>query len=170
MSHTQPSPAPHRRRGFVVSPSLSKCYPPPRPRNRVENWWRQHLSPARTIYVFRCTGTGLYALTTDPTGHTLPSRIYPRIRWRFERRVTLRVETNSPKQEIVRATVDAIAKHGFCLTHKAIDAEFAVGAVVQKRRSHGPSVIEECDALRLSSPGSCTPSRAGAGPSSRSRC
>jgi hypothetical protein len=32
---------------------------------------------------------------TDPTGHILPSRIYPRIRWRFERRVT--VEKNSPK-------------------------------------------------------------------------
>jgi hypothetical protein len=90
------------------------------------------LSPAKTIYVFRCTGTGLYALTTDPTGHILPSRIYPRIRWRFERRVT--VEKNSPKQGIVRATLKAIAKHGFYLTHKAIDAELAVGAVIHGRR------------------------------------
>ena len=91
------------------------------------------MSPTRTIYVFRCTGTGLYALTTDPTGHILPSRIYPRIHWRLERRVT--VEKNSPKKKIVRATLDAIAKHGFYLTHKAIDAELAVGAVVDRRPS-----------------------------------
>ena len=49
--------------------------------------------------------------------------------------MTLRVEKNLPKQEIVRATLDAIAKHGFCLTHKAIDAELAVGAVVHRRPS-----------------------------------
>jgi hypothetical protein len=94
------------------------------------------LSSAKTIYVFRCGGTGLYALTTDPTGHILPSRIYPRIRWRFEQRATLRVEKNSPKTEIVRATLDAIAKHGFYLTHGAIDAELTVGDVVRlKNRS-----------------------------------
>jgi hypothetical protein len=88
------------------------------------------LSPAKTIYIFRCSGTGLYALTTDPTGHILPSRIYPRIRWQFERRATLRVE-NSPKPEIVRATLDVIAKHGFYLTHEAIDAELTVGGGVR---------------------------------------
>jgi hypothetical protein len=87
------------------------------------------LSPAKTIYVFRCSGTGLYALTTDPTGRILPSRIYPRIRWRFERSATLRVEKNSPKQEIMRATPDAIAKQGFYLTHGANDAERTVGDV-----------------------------------------
>jgi hypothetical protein len=94
------------------------------------------LSRAKTICVFRCKGTGLYALTTDPTGHILPSRIYPRIHWRFERRVT--VQKNSPKQKIVRATPDAIAEHGFYLiTHKAIDAELvAVGAVVHRGPSH----------------------------------
>jgi hypothetical protein len=42
------------------------------------------------------------------------------------------MENNSPKQEIVRATLDAIAKHGFYLTHKAIDAELV--AVVHRRR------------------------------------
>ena len=92
------------------------------------------MSRAKTIYVFRCKGTGLYALTTDPTGHILPWRIYPRILWRFERRVT--VQKNSSKQTIVRATLEAIAEHGFYLTHKAIDAELvAVGAVVHR----GPS-------------------------------
>jgi hypothetical protein len=121
VSRAQRSSASHRRHSFVVLPSLSKRYPPPRSRTRVENWWRQHLS--KTIYVFRCSGTGLYALTADPSGHILPSRIYPRIRWRFERRVT--VQKNSPKQKLVRATLDAIAKHGFYLTHKAIDAELA---------------------------------------------
>jgi hypothetical protein len=75
---------------------------------------------SKTIYVFRCSGTGLYALTTDPSGHILPSRIYPRIRWQFERRATLRVEKNSSKQEIVRETLDAITKQGFYLTHEAI--------------------------------------------------
>jgi hypothetical protein len=93
------------------------------------------LSRAKTIYVFRCKGTGLYALTTDRTGHILPSRIYPRIHWRFERRVT--VQKNSPKQKNVRATLDAIAEHGFYLTHKAIDAELvAVGAVGHRGPSH----------------------------------
>jgi hypothetical protein len=70
---------------------------------------------SKTIYVFRCSGTGLYALTTDPSGHILPSRIYPRIRWRFERRATL-----SPKQEIERETLDAITRQGFYLTHEPI--------------------------------------------------
>jgi hypothetical protein len=37
-----------------------------------------------------------------------------------ERRATLRVEKNSPKQEIVRETLAAITKQGFYLTHEAI--------------------------------------------------
>jgi hypothetical protein len=41
---------------------------------------------------------------------------------------------DSPKQGVVRATLEAIAKHGFYLTHKAIDAELGVGAVVRRRR------------------------------------
>jgi hypothetical protein len=35
---------------------------------------------------------------------------------------------------VVRATLEAIAKHGFYLTHKAIDAELGVSAVVRRRR------------------------------------
>jgi hypothetical protein len=78
---------------------------------------------AKTIYLFRGGESGLYAFTADPNGRMLPSRIYPQIRWRFERRVTLRPDRNSQKRKIVRATLDAIAKHGFHLTHVAIDAE-----------------------------------------------
>jgi hypothetical protein len=84
---------------------------------------RQFLSLAKTIYVFRCDGSGLYALTADSKGHVLPSRIYPRIRWRFERRLTLRLDRNSPKGKMVKSTLDAIAKHGFHLTHAAVSAE-----------------------------------------------
>lgn len=84
---------------------------------------RQCKSPTETIYVFRCGESGLYAFTADPKGHILPSRIYPRVRWRLERRVTLRLDRNSPNGKIVRATLDAIAKDGFRLTHAAVNAE-----------------------------------------------
>lgn len=78
---------------------------------------------SRTIYLFRFGESGLYAFTTDPMGHILPSRIYPRMRWEFERRVTLRLDGNSPPAEVVRAALDAIAEHGFHLAHSAINAE-----------------------------------------------
>jgi len=81
------------------------------------------LSLAKTVYLFRCGESGLYAFTADPSGHILPSRIYPQIRWRFERRVTLQSDRNSPKRKIVRAILDAIAEHGFHLTHAAVNAE-----------------------------------------------
>jgi hypothetical protein len=81
------------------------------------------MSLAKTIYLFRCGESGLYAFTADPSGHILPSRIYPQIRWRFERRVTLQPDRNSSKRKIVRAILDAIAEHGFHLTHAAINAE-----------------------------------------------
>ena len=81
------------------------------------------LSQAKTIYLFRCGESGLYAFTADPSGHILPSRIYPQIRWRFERRVTLRPDENSRKRKIVMAILDAIAEHGFHLTHAAVNAE-----------------------------------------------
>jgi hypothetical protein len=67
----------------------------------------QCVSPTKTLYVFRCGESGLYALTADPKGHILPSRIYPRVRWQFERRLTLRLDRKSPKGKIVRATLDA---------------------------------------------------------------
>jgi hypothetical protein len=78
---------------------------------------------AKTIYLFRCGESGLYAFTADPSGHILPSRIYPQIRWRFERRVTLRPDRNSPKWQIASAILDAITEHGFHLTHAAVNAE-----------------------------------------------
>jgi hypothetical protein len=81
------------------------------------------LSVAKTIYLFRCGESGLYAFTADPSGHILPSRIYPQIRWRFERRVTLRAVGNSPKIKIAGAILNAIAEHGFHLTHSAVNAE-----------------------------------------------
>jgi len=45
------------------------------------------------------------------------------MRWRFERRVTLRPDRNSPPAEVVRAALDAISKQGFHLAHSAINAE-----------------------------------------------
>jgi hypothetical protein len=94
-------------------------------KKRLENprSGRQSLSPANTLYVFRCGESGLYAFTADPKGHVLPSRIYPRVRWRFQRRLSLRLGRNSPQGKIARATIDAIVKHGFYLTHAAVNAE-----------------------------------------------
>jgi hypothetical protein len=80
-------------------------------------------SPSKTICVFRFGGSGLYAFTADPRGHILPSRIYPRLRWQFQRRVTLPGDGKSPMADIVKATLDAIEKHGFHLAHAAINAQ-----------------------------------------------
>src|ERR1700722_10544423 len=81
------------------------------------------LSLAKTIYLFRCGESGLYAFTADPSGHILPSRIYPQIRWRFEGRITLQPDKHSQQWKIARAILDAIAVHGFHLTHAALNAE-----------------------------------------------
>jgi hypothetical protein len=86
----------------------------------------RRLSMAKTIYLFRCGESGLYAFTADPSGYILPSRIYPQIRWRFERSVTLQPNGYSPNRRIVRAIFDAIAEHGFHLTHAAVNAEHCV--------------------------------------------
>ena len=83
----------------------------------------RRVSPTRTIYVFRCGESGLYAFTADPKGHFLPSRIYPLVRWRLDQRVTLRLDRNSPRRNIVKTMLDAIVKHGFQLTHAAVDPE-----------------------------------------------
>jgi hypothetical protein len=76
-----------------------------------------------TIYLFRCGDSGLYALTEDSSGSTLPSRIYPQIRWRFERLVTVRTDSNSLKQKIMQAILDSIAKEGFKLIHASVSPE-----------------------------------------------
>ena len=78
---------------------------------------------ADTIYLFRCGESGLYAFTADPSGHNLPSRIYPQIRWRFERPVMLQPNRNSQKREVANEILEAIAEHGFHLTHAAVNAE-----------------------------------------------
>jgi hypothetical protein len=82
----------------------------------------RNLPLAETIYLFRCGETGLYAFTADPNGQTLPSGIYPQIKWRLARRVTQHPTTNSPGRKIARAILDAIAKHGFHLSHAAVDS------------------------------------------------
>ena len=79
----------------------------------------RNLPFAEAIYLFRCGETGLYALTADPSGKILPSKLYPQIKWRLERHVTLQPAANSPDGRISRATRGAIAKHGFYLTHAA---------------------------------------------------
>jgi hypothetical protein len=83
----------------------------------------QCLSSAKTAYIFRCGESGLYAFTLDPNGHALPSRLYPAIRWRFDRSVTLLPDGISPRGYIARAVLAAIAQHGFHLTHVAVNAE-----------------------------------------------
>ena len=77
------------------------------------------MSNYREIYIFRCGATALYALTTDKTGRNLPSKACS-AGWQFEAPVTLRCDESSPKYELTKATLAAIAKHGFCLTHAAI--------------------------------------------------
>src|SRR6266436_6445820 len=91
----------------------------------VENRHATSPSPpvTKTIYLFRCGDSGLYALTADSSGSALPSRIYPQIRWRFERLVTVRTDSNSLKQRIMQAILDSIAKEGFKLIHASVSPE-----------------------------------------------
>jgi hypothetical protein len=95
----------------------------------------QHLPRSKIIYVFRCGDTGLYALTADRTGRLLPSQLYGQIRWRYDRCRTLQGRRNNASQEIIKATLDAVEKHGFYLTHAAMEAEFheSLGRRMQSR-------------------------------------
>jgi hypothetical protein len=77
-------------------------------------------SPVKRIYVFRCDESGFYAFTADRKGRMLPSHIYPQIAWRFEQTLTLRLDENSLRDQILRAALDGIAKRGFHLVHAAI--------------------------------------------------
>jgi len=79
----------------------------------------QGLSISQKIYVFRYRATALYALTADSTGRNLLSLASP-ASWQFEWSITLRLDKSSPKQELIRATLAAIGKHGFYLTHAAL--------------------------------------------------
>jgi hypothetical protein len=77
------------------------------------------LSKSQKIYVFRYGATALYALTIDRSGHNLPLQTGT-ADWRFERHLTLRRDKNAPKYELIKTTLAALARHGFILTHAAI--------------------------------------------------
>ena len=77
------------------------------------------LSSSRKIYVFRYGTTALYALTSDGAARNLPPQSDP-AGWQLEQSVTLRRDKNSPNYELIDATLAAIKKHGFILTHAAI--------------------------------------------------
>lgn len=79
----------------------------------------QSLSNSHKIWVFRYGATALYALTADSTGRNLPLYAFP-AGWQFERSITLRLDRSSPKHDLIKATLAAIGKHGFYLTHAAL--------------------------------------------------
>lgn len=87
-------------------------------------------SPAKRIYVFRCNESGLYALTADREGRMLPSQMYPQITWQFEHALTLRLDGNSWRDQILRVTLDGVAERGFHLIHAALYGEL-LGFIAQ---------------------------------------
>ena len=89
---------------------------------RTGQRWEQVVSRSTTVHVFRCGATALFALTTDPTGQILPSQIGSPVTWQFERSVTLQLDNSNQRRDSIRATLAAIARHGFYLTHAAIHA------------------------------------------------
>ena len=78
-----------------------------------------NLSDLQTIHVFRCGSSGLYALTGDRSGAILPSAACCPADWRFERSIVL-PQKQILKSELVTATLSAIAKQGYYLSHAAI--------------------------------------------------
>jgi hypothetical protein len=79
-----------------------------------------NLSDLQTIHVFRCGTSGLYALTGDRSGTILPTGGCCPAGWQFERSIVLPPQNQFPKYELVRATLSAIAKQGYYLSHAAI--------------------------------------------------
>ena len=73
-------------------------------------------SESKEVYVFRCNDSALYAFTADSSGHFSPSKLYQRINWRLERRVTLHCNHNSDNAKVTTATLKAIVEYGFYLT------------------------------------------------------
>ena len=55
--------------------------------------------------------------------YTLRSLVYPQITWRFEQALTLGFDGNSSRDQILRATLDGVAKRGFHLIHPALYGE-----------------------------------------------
>jgi hypothetical protein len=82
--------------------------------------WGQELSRSRTIHVFRCGTSALFALTADRTGRILPLQVCGPAGWHFERSLLLQLGKEERRHELTKATLAAIAKHGFYLTHAAI--------------------------------------------------
>jgi len=84
-------------------------------------FWVDGLPDLQKIHVFRCGATGLYALTADSAGRNLPTQACKE-KWQFEQSIALRLDNSVLKHELTKATLAAIAKHGFYLTHAAIHA------------------------------------------------
>jgi hypothetical protein len=80
-------------------------------------------SNVKRVYVFRCDESGLYAFTADRKGRMLPSQIYPQVTWQFEQALTLRLDENSSRDQILRAALDGVTKRGFHLIHAAVYGE-----------------------------------------------
>jgi hypothetical protein len=93
-------------------------------------------SPVKRIYVFRCDESGLYAFTADRKGCMLPSDIYPQVTWRFEQALTLRLDENSSRDQILRAALDGVTKRGFHLIHAAVYGELLGFTGQDIRTSH----------------------------------
>jgi hypothetical protein len=87
-------------------------------------------SPAKRIFVFRCNESGLYAFTADRDGRRLPLQMYPQITWIFEHSLTLRLDGNSWRDQILRVTLDGVAERGFHLIHAALYGEL-LGFITQ---------------------------------------
>jgi hypothetical protein len=87
-----------------------------------------------SIYVFRCNDGGLYAFTGDRTGQILPSHIYPRITWRLVRCLTLQQHQSQARKKMFTATLGAIEKRGFYLTHAGAKEADGLPEGIERRR------------------------------------
>src|SRR6516162_3639629 len=99
---------------------LGSNMPRPRAANTVSEKSVSKIDPqslVKRIYVFRCNESGLYAFTADRKGRMLPSQMYPQITWQFEHTLTLRLNGDSWRDEILSVTLDGVAARGFHLIH-----------------------------------------------------
>ena len=103
------------------------------------------MSNSKKIYAFRCGTSALYALTADSTGRNLPTHPCP-AGWQFECSITLHLGDSSQKHELANATLAAIAKHGFYLTHTA--AEVPPFATIHGRAETAESVLGRDNSIK----------------------
>lgn len=68
----------------------------------------------RTIHLFRYGATGLYALTDDPSGHSLPIKVCP-FGWHFEKSIGIEAGNRAR----FKPALAEISKHKVYLTHAA---------------------------------------------------